>query len=184
MQLPVSLIESSRLFIRAYTTDDAAALFRLISAEKESLKNYFPLTVESTTSLAATRTFIKTRIKETKEGKSTFYGIFEKKTGMLIGQIAVREINWRVPKCELGYFIISEKRGQGFAPEALDAIAAFCFEKAGMVKLLLRIENINLSSKRVAEKCGFSCSGTLRNDFRSSDGRLMDCEVWEKIAGE
>lgn len=181
MKFPSITIESPRLYIRAYELSDSAALFRMVAGNHESLRNYFPLTVESNGSSMASRGFIKSRQTEIREGKSFFAGIFEKETGQLIGQIAVRDINWRVPKCELGYFIISEKRGLGFAPEAVKAVTDFCMESAGMVKILLRIENINAASIQVAKKCGFSISGTLRNDFRSADGRLMDCEVWEKI---
>jgi RimJ/RimL family protein N-acetyltransferase len=182
LKLSASLIETERLLIRTYESGDARALFEMVSADKESLKDYFPLTVEANASIAGSRRFIRERRREQKEGKSVFYGIFEKKTGRLTGQIAVRDINWRVPKCELGYFIVSGSRGKGFAPEALNGIAKFCFENAKMAKLLLRIENINEASKNVARKCGFSLSGTLRNDFRSASGRLMDCEVWERIS--
>lgn len=181
MKLPTVSITTPRLLLRAYTPDDAPALFRLISEEKETLHDYFPLTVESNTSLMATRSFIRSRAAETRDGKSFFCGIFDKATGALLGQITVKDINWRVPKAELGYFIRSSRRGKGLAPEAVTAIADFCFQKAGMVKLLLRIDDINIPSKKVAEKCGFSYRGTLQNDFRSIDGRLMDCEVWERI---
>lgn len=182
MKLPSVTIESPRLLIRGYETSDAPALFRMISNEKETLRDYFPFTVESVVSALSAREFIRIRQKETREGKSFFAGIFEKESGRLIGQITIRDINWRVPKCELGYFIIGEKRGMGFASESVNTIAAFCFDKAGMMKILLRIENINTGSIGVARKCGFSISGTLRNDFRSADGRLMDCEIWEKLA--
>ena len=100
-----------------------------------------------------------------------------------MGQISVKEINWRVPKCELGYFIASASAGKGFATEAVTAITVYCFETLKMAKVMLRIENTNEPSLRVARACGYTLSGTLRNDFRSAGGRLMDCEVWEKIAG-
>ena len=182
MKLPTVSIATSRLHLRPYTIDDAPALFRLISEEQDSLRDYFPLTVESNTTLMASRSFIRSRAAETRDGRSFFCGIFEKESGALIGQITVKDINWRVPKCELGYFIKSSLCGKGYASEAVTAICEFCFQKAGMVKLLLRIEDLNLASKKVAEKCGFSFRGTLQNDFRSVDGRLMDCEVWERIS--
>jgi RimJ/RimL family protein N-acetyltransferase len=174
-------LETSRLLVRSYIAADAPALFRMVSADRESLSDYFPLTVENNSSEYASRNFIQSRELELREGKSAFAGIFEKETGALIGQIHVKDINWRVPKCEMGYFIASPKRGNGFAAEALEAVADFCIRKAGMMKVMLRIENINDLSKRVAAKSGFTFSGTLKNDFRSEDGRLMDCEVWERI---
>lgn len=182
MKFPAVSFETERLLIRAYETGDAPALYRMIADNSDSLRDYFPLTVESNTSAAAARRFIKSRQKETAEGKSFFAGIFEKESGQLVGQLALRDINWRVPKCEAGYFIIAGKRGLGYAPEALQAACSFSFSQAGMVKIMLRIEDSNSASLRVAAKCGFTRSGTLRNDFRSADGRLMDCEVWERTS--
>ena len=181
MKLSAVSIATPRLRLRPYSLEDAPALFQLISEEKEALLDYFPLTVESNTSLMASRSFIRTRAAEIRDGRSYFCGIFENESGALIGQVTVKDINWRVPKCEVGYFIKNSFRGKGYAPEAVKAMCEFCFEKAGMVKVMLRIEDINVSSKKVAEKCGFTYSGLLRNDFRSVDGRLMDCEVWERI---
>jgi RimJ/RimL family protein N-acetyltransferase len=181
VKISVFQVETPRLLIRTYTEQDALSLYNLVASEKNILHDYFPMTVESNTSVEASRKFIIARLEETRMGKSVFVGIFEKTSNTLIGQIAIKDINWRVPKCELGYFIASQKQGNGLASEALNAVAGFCFEKAGMVKLLLRIENSNAVSKRVAEKCSFTYSGTLRNDFRSSEGRLMDCEVWERL---
>ncbi|HLG03389.1 MAG TPA: GNAT family N-acetyltransferase [Bacteroidia bacterium] len=181
MKLPSFRLTTERLLIRSFVPDDAEQLYRMVTNEKESLRDYFPLTVENTYSLSATRKFVRWREEETKAGKSLFAGIFTADKAQLIGQLTVKDINWRVPKCELGYFIVASERGKGFAPEALVSATEFCFSKAGMVKLLLRIEQTNRASIQVAGKCGYTCSGTLRNDFRGADGRLMDCEIWEKI---
>jgi RimJ/RimL family protein N-acetyltransferase len=184
MHFSPSLIETERLYIRLYQAQDALPLHQLVSKNEKSLEDYFPATVNCAKSVQATNEFIQTRIQEAQNGISFIAGVFEKNTNQLIGQMIVKDINWRVPKCEMGYFIDAEKRQNGFATEAFMAMTQFCFKKAGMIKLLLRIEGINLASVALAQKCGFTLSGILRNDFRASDGRIMDCEVWEKIKVE
>jgi RimJ/RimL family protein N-acetyltransferase len=41
-------------------------------------------------------------------------------------------------------------------------------------KLYLRVSGDNKASQRVAEKNGFRTEGTLRSDFKTSDGKLID----------
>ncbi len=181
MKISPFRLETSRLIIRPSRLGDASALFRLIRANREALADYFPMTVSSTASVMATRAYLLRRTGERKAGTNLFAGIFLRESGQLIGQLQLKDINWRVPKGDAGYFIDSAHAGNGLGSEAMQAFTKYCFENPGMVKVSLRIEPKNMASKRVAEKCGFVCIGVMKNDFRGADGRLMDCELWEKI---
>jgi RimJ/RimL family protein N-acetyltransferase len=180
MKIPSLRIQSPRLLIRTYTLSDAKALFELVDSNKEILADYFPTSVDSNTSVMAKRKYILERNAERNAGQSLFAGIFTADK-ILIGQICAKDINWRVPKCEMGYFLDKNFFGQGFGSEAVELFCEYCFEKLGIVKITLRIEPKNLASKKLAEKCGFELIGIAKNDFRSSTGRLMECELWEKV---
>ncbi|HET6992281.1 MAG TPA: GNAT family N-acetyltransferase [Bacteroidia bacterium] len=181
MKIPLLKLESPRLLIRIYTLSDAKPLFQLVDSNKEILADYFPMTVDNNTSVMAKRQYILERNSERNSGKSVFAGIFtpDKK---LIGQICAKDINWRVPKCEMGYFLDKDFSGKGLGSEAVLLFSDYCFMKLGIVKITLRIEPKNSASKKLAIKCGFNMIGLSRNDFRSSTGRLMECELWEKIS--
>ncbi len=181
MKISSFRLETSRLVIRTFTLSDAPALFRLVQANREALADYFPMTVSSTSSVMATRAYLLKRSSERKSGASLFAGIFSRGNGQLIGQVQLKDINQRVPKGDAGYFIDGAHAGNGLGAEAMQAFSNYCFEKLGMEKISLRIEPKNAGSKRVAEKCGFVCIGVAKKDFRGNDGRLMDCEVWERI---
>lgn len=181
MKISPITIKSSLIFIRSYKLGDAPALFRLIDNNRGLLKDYFPMSVEHNTSAMASRRYILERNADRKDGKSLFAGIFTADGKTLIGQIVAKDINWRVPKCEMGYFIDKDFFQQGIGSESVKLFSNYCFETLEMAKITLRIEPKNMASKKLAEKCGFEMIGVAKNDFRSSTGRLMECELWERI---
>ena len=128
----------------------------------------------------STRKYILERNSDRKAGESLFAGIFLKDGKTLIGQICAKDINWRVPKCEVGYFLDTNYFGKGLGAEAVKIFCQHCFKELGIVKITLRIEPKNIASKKLAKKCDFEFVGLSKNDFRSTEGRLMDCELWEK----
>jgi ribosomal-protein-serine acetyltransferase len=181
MKISPVRIESPLLLIRNYKLADAAALFQLIDSNKNLLNDYFPMSVENNTSVMASRKYILDRNSDRRKGKSLFAGIFTADGTQLIGQICAKDINWRVPKCEAGYFLAENFHGKGLGTALLKLFSDHCFKEFGMQKIMLRIEPKNSASKRIAAKCGFEMIGVAKNDFRSADGRLMECELWEKI---
>ena len=181
MKIPALKIETSRLLIRTYILSDAISLFQLIDSNKEILADYFPMTIEKTSSIMSTRKYILERNSDRKSGQSLFAGIFLKDSKKLIGQVIAKDINWRVPKCELGYFLDKSNFGKGIGSEAVNLFTEHCFNELGIEKITLRIEPKNIASKKLAKKCSYKLIGIAKNDFRSTEGRLMDCELWERV---
>lgn len=181
MKISPVRLESSLIFIRSYKLGDAPALFRLIENNRELLRDYFPMTVENNTSAMASRRYILERNADRKNGNSLFAGIFSADGKTLVGQICAKDINWRVPKCEMGYFIDKGFLQKGIGSESVKLFSNYCFDTLAMAKITLRIEPKNIASKKLAAKCGFEMIGVAKNDFRSSAGRLMECELWEKV---
>ena len=184
MKFPPLNTETPRLLLRNLKVSDASALFEIISLNKNSLKDYFPFTVQGNSSVMDARAFIRVRNREAKSGESFTAGIFLKENKQLLGLVSLKHINWRVPKCEMGYFIDKKQQGKGLCTEATNANCAYSFDVLKMAKISLRIEPVNIASKRIAEKCGFTFIGLAKNDFRSANDRLMDCEIWERISQE
>jgi RimJ/RimL family protein N-acetyltransferase len=181
MKISPFKLASPLLLVRPYKLSDASSLFALIDSNKEMLQDYFPMSVERNTSVMASRGYILDRNSDRKQGKSLFAGIFTPDGKQLIGQICAKDINWRVPKCEMGYFLGQHFLEKGIGSAAVQLFSDHCFNELKMAKITLRIEPQNTASKRLAKKCGFEMIGVAKNDFRSSAGRLMECELWEKI---
>lgn len=67
----------------------------------------------------------------------------------------------------IGYRIFnSENRGKGYATEALNLFSAYLFDTVPLVtRIALYTAEDNLPSRKLAQKCGFSQEGILRNAY-------------------
>ena len=74
---------------------------------------------------------------------------------------------------EIGYGILEEHRGQGYATEAVQAACQRAFGHAEVKLLEAETDAENAASQRVLEKCGFRPNGTFGKEGpRFTLGRL------------
>ena len=99
----------------------------------------------------------------------------------MIGIVNIKNIDWHVRLCELGYFLDEDFEGKGIMTEVLDKTIDYCFKELTMNKLFLRIGGENIGSQRLAEKKGFKLEGTLRKEYRIETGQLIDVEYYDKL---
>ena len=165
-------IATERLILRRFEyTDDDAMLKYWIADEKIQTMYAEP---------------VYTTKKEVKELLDRYIGsyvkddyyrwaIIEKKTGECIGQIAYFLVDSKNHFAEIEYCIGSDFQGRGYATEATKAVIEYGFEKMNLNKVQISTKAINIPSKRVIEKCGFTYEGTLRDYFYMNEeyvGRL------------
>ena len=107
--------------------------------------------------------------------------IVNKENNDFIGYVDVKNIDWGVPKAELGYFIDLEYEGKGIISQALAVIIDNLTKKYQFKKLLCRVNSQNLGSINVALKNGFELEGTIRNDYRTTDNKVVDLNYYGKV---
>lgn len=76
----------------------------------------------------------------------------------------------------IAYSVFPAHRGQGVAPRAVRLAADWALSDLGLRELLLEIDPENVSSLRVAEKCGFTPAGRAVPDERdgpAASGKLV-----------
>jgi RimJ/RimL family protein N-acetyltransferase len=100
------------------------------------------------------------------------YGAWQQTTGAYVGEAYLANPDWRVPSLEVGYFIVAQQTGRGFAHEAGAAVVAAAFEHAGVARIDLECRADNGASAHVAERLGFRLEG------RQLWYGLLRCE-WE-----
>ena len=61
---------------------------------------------------------------------------------------------------EIGYGILEEYQGQGYAAEAVGAAVNWALQQPDVTRVEAETESENRASQRVLEKCGFLASGT------------------------
>lgn len=160
------------LALRLLQTNDATALADLNIRNRDLLLPYFPLSsaniVDDETALA----YILEKQKQAEAESMFCFGVILQDT--LIGLAMIKNIDKRVPKCELAYWIDQKHSGKGYGTAATQLALNYSLETLGIKKVFLRIDPKNAGSIRVAEKCGFLREGYLKNDFRTGTGELID----------
>ena len=104
------------------------------------------------------------------------WAIEEKQTGKVIGSIGLRadrRRNYKEAK-NIGYVLNHDYWGQGYMPEALQAVLQYGFEQEDLLIISVEHYPFNLRSKRVIEKCGFKLEGVLRKAFAIYNGEIYD----------
>ncbi len=83
--------------------------------------------------------------------------MIELKDGTHIGDLCFKGFNGGVP--EIGYGIVPEYRGEGYATEAVSAALRYAFSDPRVTAVEAETEEGNAASRRVLEKCGFIPNG-------------------------
>ena len=98
----------------------------------------------------------------------------ETEKGELIGNIGLRDLDWKNRLASLG-FVIAEKEywGGGYGTDAVTALVDFAFNEMNLHRIYLSVFEFNDRAIRCYEKCGFRQEGRAREAlFR--DGKYHD----------
>lgn len=114
------------------------------------------------------------------------YQIFRKgedgRAGRLLGGTGLHRLDWELRRFEIGYWIRSSALGQGYVSEAVQALTRMAFESLRARRVEIRMDELNLSSRAVAERCGYELEGVLRQDALNVNGEPRNTCVYARIA--
>ena len=155
--------------------------FKLIDDNRPRLEAFFAGTVSKTRTLEDTLKYCK-HIEEHINDKHYFpFIIKDTRTDMFIGLMDVKHIEWSIPKAEIGYFIDAHYEGKGIISEGLGLLIAYLADTYQFKKLLCRASSTNLGSMNVALKNDFELEGTIRRDYRTTEGTLVDLNYYGRL---
>lgn len=166
--------------IRPIHADDRERFFQLVQDNKERLADYFPITIEKAASLEVTSDSI--RLYNILAEKNELYVmVMESNNKEMTGIIFLKNIDVKTGKCELAYFVDKNHENQGYTSTAIQQALDKAFNKLNLNKVYCRIAPDNTASNRVAIKNGFILEGVLKQEFRISDGSLVDLNYYGKL---
>ena len=150
------MLETSRLIIRPWSTDDADDLYRYASDSRVSELALWPCH----TDVAMSRTVIETYFMPNPDT----YAIALKESGEVVGCIGLVPVGDEhyppLPReREVGYWIGYPLWNHGYTTEALRELIEYCRQRSDISSLLITTDERNTASQRVAEKCGFKLIG-------------------------
>jgi ribosomal-protein-serine acetyltransferase len=101
-----------------------------------------------------------------------FFSMWHRESGTYMGHIPLFDLDWHVPRIEIGYIIGQEYEGRGYVTEGARACVRFAFEHLKVNKMLLTCREDNTRSYRTAERIGFMREGLQRDHIVRGDGSL------------
>lgn len=174
-------ISFDKYVIQSLNTTDHEAFYNLVNDNRPRLINFFPGTSARTTSIEETQEYMM-EISENMQSKTYLpYIIIDKTTDRYIGLVDFKNMDWRVPKTEMGYLIDKDYEGFGIITRAAKLVIQYVIDQYDFKKILCRISPENPSSINVVKRLGFELEGKIRNDFVSPTGGTIDLHYYGKV---
>jgi RimJ/RimL family protein N-acetyltransferase len=169
--------------IRLLSDKDLNGFFNLIEENRSRLEAFFSGTVSRTSTFADTKIYLSEMINKSEHKTYLPFIIVDNITGSFVGFLDIKNIDWNIPKGELGCFIDKKYEGKRISAKAFSLFTNHCFTEFGFNKLFLRTHEKNLAARRLAEGCGFEIEGTIRRDYKTTEGELVDLLYYGKLPG-
>jgi len=169
--LPIPEIETERLLLRAWQKTDAETIVSIFADEENA--RYIGGTKAP---WQAWRHFAM-MIGHWHLRGFTPFAVEEKQSGRTLGFVGPwYPDGW--PEPEIGYSLVPEGHGKGYATEASIASLSYAYDQLGWTTAISMIDKNNSGSKRVAEKMGasFETESVLFDEFPA--------EIWRHLPPE
>ncbi|WP_245833157.1 GNAT family N-acetyltransferase [Oceanobacillus timonensis] len=172
--------ETERLIIRAPKPEDWKPIYTAMQASINELRPWLPFARKEQTEIGVQKTTKEAYLNFLSREDLRFHA-FDKETGEFVISTGLHRINWDVRKFEIGYWIDTKHRGNGYVTEVVTGLTAFAFRELRANRVEIRCDPQNMKSKAVAERAGFELEGILRNDVIEENGELRDTCVFAVI---
>lgn len=175
------MMQFDNYLIRFLTVEDLSAYFLLVQKNRKRLEDFFTGTVSRTQTLEDTRNFLADITQRAKDKSYFPFIIVEDISNTIVGFLDLKNIDWSIPKSEVGCYIHEDYASKGITTKAFSLFCDYCFKEYGFQKLFLRTHESNTSARRVAEKCGFAIEGTIRREYKTTSGEIVDLIYYGKL---
>jgi len=177
--IPTSF-ETERLMIRAGTLSDLDITFSAAQESAEALREWMPWAHPSPLRNSMEKYFSSCEAKWCAREMLDFQWI-EKSSGELIGKGSFHHVDWMIPKFEIGYWLRTSYAGNGFCTEAVTGLVHYAKTELQAARLEICSDLRNTKSRAVAERCGFTLEGFLKQNMCAPDGSLRDSCIYALV---
>jgi RimJ/RimL family protein N-acetyltransferase len=167
--------------IKPLELTDLEPYFNLVEKNRARLEDFFTGTVSKTKTLEETAAFLK-EISEKRNAKQYFpYILVENSTNEFIAFFDLKNIDWTIPKTEIGCYTDQQFAGKGLTTKAMQVFINYCFKHFEFKKIFLRTHYTNTAAQVLAQKCGFEKEGIIRMDYKTTAGKIVDLIYYGKL---
>jgi RimJ/RimL family protein N-acetyltransferase len=185
--LPVPEIRGDRLTLRAWQESDAD---RIVEATSDELSLRWLWMMPSPYTKEHALNFIRRNVAQSDTSNGFFWCIADRATDVCVGHVSLMIRDVLDPSMrEVAYWAHPDARGRGIVTEAVRMAVRHGFIPVedgglGLRRLTLLASAGNVASQRVAERCGFTHSGTGRESEPMRNGTYDDLFYYDLLASE
>ena len=152
-------LTTERLFLRNYEMNDLQNFHSLYSnSEVLNFSNNIPHE-----DISESKKILSVIIKNYSDNKSSVKALFLKSNKCYIGEAGVFSYNESNKRAVIGYNILPDYWGKGYATEITKELVRVLFFDNQLERIEALVMSGNNASIKVLEKNGFICEGRLRN---------------------
>lgn len=145
------ILETERLIVREFVERDLDPLFAMLG-DAETMRFYpKPFTRDDA------RHWLERSQARYRANGFGLWVLEERETGVFLGDcgLSVQVVEGE-PFVEIGWHVVRDRWRQGIATEAATAIRDHGFQELGLKRIISLIQDVNIPSRRVAEKIGMA----------------------------
>ena len=177
LKVPTELC-TDRLLIRTPKPGDGMVVYEAICESINELKPWIKFLQKTPTKENVEILIIRYYIQFLQR-LTLSYLMFSKTTGEFIGFLIFHEINWEIPKFEIGYWIHSKFSKKGYMTEGVRKLVEVAFEELKANRVEIRCAANNVQSHAIPEKLYFKLEGVLEmNDLTANKKELSDTYIF------
>ena len=184
MDIPTYLA-TDRLILRPPRAEDAAVVLQNVRASLPELRPWMPWATDAY-DLRSAEEWARRSAGQFLLRRELHFCLFLKDDRTHVGTCGIFDFDWRVPRCDFGYWLATPHWGNGYMSEAVTALTHLAFNILEMNRVEIGIDIRNARSRCVAERCGYALEGVLRNIKRDTSGgtvrRLHLCQINQPFA--
>ena len=110
--------------IRPLVAEDLESYYQLVERNRERLANFFTGTVSRTQTYEATKEFLSDMLNRAEQRTYFPFVIVDTDKNQLAGFLDLKNIDWNLPKSEVGCYMDEAYAGKGIAQKAFCPIAS------------------------------------------------------------
>jgi len=156
-------IKTPRLMLRPFMSGDGQMINQAILESFDQLTQWMPWADQKPT-IEETEIMVRQFYAQWILRENLSMVILDSTGKKLIGCSGFNEIDWKVPKLQIGYWIRSSYTGQGFATETANALTRYAFQELQIARLEINSDEKNSASRKVIEKLNYNFEGVIKHN--------------------
>jgi len=146
--------------IRRVRDEDAEELFALTVNNRSYLREWLPW-LDHVKTVNDTHDFISHVLSSQEAGEVIVYMIRD--SNKIVGVCGFNKIDHNEKAVYIGYWLAESSQGKGLITQACKELEKIAFEDLGATTTIIRVAEMNLKSRAVAERLGYRETGIIKD---------------------